>query len=154
MDNHKLISINNFIDVLEVRKIRNECRLFMTNYTNEISISNQLKWYFNVYKNENKKGNIETFIFKFNNKNAGFGLIQKKSNNYWITGGLSESQRGRGLGEKLFLELLNRIPSNEVWLEVIDTNIAAKRIYAKLGFKKVKKIKIDGKDVIVMKLIK
>ena len=154
MEKHELKPIKSLHDALEVRIIRNDCRLFMTNYTLEISPSQQQKWYTEIYKNENKKGNMTCFIFKYNNQNAGFGLIRKASGKYWITGGLMSSQRGKGLGIVLFQDIVKSTPSKEIWLEVLDTNPAAKKIYETLDFKKVKETEVKGKRVIIMKLEK
>lgn len=144
--------IKNFIDALEVRKIRNECRHFMTNDTSEINLLQQLIWYFKVYKKENNNGNLKCYIFKNNSNNLGFGLIRKSSGKYWITGGLRFSERGKGFGKILFKDLIKKISAKEIWLEVLDSNIAAKKIYNNLGFIEVKNISNSNEKVITMKL--
>lgn len=154
MEKYEQSPVKNFLEALVVRKIRNECRLFMTNNNSEISFVQQLIWYFKTYKKENKKGNMICFLFKHGRSNYGFGLIRKYSGKYWITGGLKFNQRGKGLGTILFKELIQKVPSNEIWLEVLDTNIAANKIYHILGFKKLNKKYLNGKRIIVMKLNK
>lgn len=154
MAKHEVQPIKNFLDALKVKKIRNECRAFMTNSTSEISFLMQLKWYYSVYKKENQSGNIFCFLFKADDVDSGFGLIRRVNDRYWITGGLESSQRGKGLGKILFNDLLKEISSNEVWLEVLDSNEVAKNLYHKIGFKKVKIKEVNNNKVIVMNLIK
>lgn len=154
MEKYEISPIKNFMDALEVRKIRNECRHFMTNDTSEINLLQQLIWYFKVYKKENIKGNLKCYLFKDDSNNLGFGLVRKSLGKYWITGGLMFNQRGKGLGTILFKELIQKVPSNEIWLEVLDTNIAANKIYHTLGFKKLNEKDSNGNRIIVMKLNK
>ena len=146
--------IKNFLDALEVASIRNQCRLFMTNDTSEINPIQQLSWYLRTYKKENKNGKLKCFLFKNNGKNCGFGLIRQSFGKYWITGGLKLTQRGKGLGKILFNDIVRNVPSSDVWLEVLGSNIAAKKIYNTLGFKKFSETETNGKKVIVMKLTK
>lgn len=153
MKKYESLPIENLREALEVRNIRNECRLFMTNDTSEINLIKQVIWYFRVYRKENEAGKMTCFLFNVNGTPAGFGLIGKRFGKYWITGGLKSDQRGKGMGKILFREIVEKIPSNEVWLEVLDSNIIAKNLYKNLGFKKIKKRDIDGKKIIVMKLV-
>lgn len=154
MVKHEVYPIRNFLDSLEVRKIRNQCRIFMTNNRSEISIIKQLSWYLKIYRKANMSGNMTCFLFKVDNFNSGFGLIRIVNDRYWITGGLKSNQRGKGFGKILFKDLLEKIPSNEVWLEVLDTNGVAKNLYQKIGFKNVKINDANGNKIIIMKLNK
>jgi len=146
----QLREIKNVRDALIVREIRNECRLFMTNDSSSINIFRQLVWYLTKYKPQNNKGGMYGFLFKTNGRSAGFGLISLKNGKYFVTGGLRKSERGKGLGKRLFLELIKSVPSKEVWLEVLDSNIAAKKLYIALGFRKTSQIQANGKKVNVM----
>lgn len=154
MEKYKLSPIGNFYEALKVREIRNECREFMTNDTSKISFIKQVFWYFKVYKEENKKGNLMCYIFKNELNNSGFALVRRSSGRYWITGGLKSSERGKGLGKTLFKNLIKVIPTKEIWLEVLDSNIAAKKIYSTLGFKKLRKKDSNGQRILVMRLNK
>ena len=78
-------------------------------------------------------------------------LIKKIHNTYWITGGLLGVYRGKGMGTILFKKILQEIPSSVVWLEVLESNSVARKVYVKLGFKKVKEKNVQGRKVIVMK---
>jgi len=154
MENYRLSPIKNFKDALEVRKIRNQCRLFMTNFISEIGYREQFNWYYKTYRKENKKMKMFCFLFYVNNDAVGFGFVRESKNKFWITGGLKENQRGKGYGKLLFKEIVNSVPAKEVWLEVLASNTAAKKIYNELGFKNIKGLKINNKEVICMSLEK
>jgi ribosomal protein S18 acetylase RimI-like enzyme len=154
MEKVKIVPIENFLNALEVRKIRNECRIFMTRSTAQISFSQQLSWYLKVYKSNYRKGEMICFLLRSNKNNLGFGLIRKSVGKYWITGGLKSSQRGKGLGKILFAKLIEKVPSDEVWLEVLDSNFIAYNLYQELGFKQTEISEINGKKVKTMKLEK
>jgi len=151
---YELVPIKNFLDALEVKNIRNQCRFFMTHNTSEINLFQQLLWYVTVYRKKDQYREMACFLFKDSTKPIGFGLIKKKANKYWITGGLKIEQRGKGIGEVLFKRIIQEVPAKDVWLEVLESNSIAKKIYQKLGFKKSKGMDKNGKKVIVMKLIK
>ena len=154
MENYQLIPIKNLVDALSVRKIRNDCRSFMTNDASEITILQQIKWFLNKYRPENKKNNLFCYQLKSGENKIGFGLIRKISDNYWITGGLKKSQRGKGIGKIIFRKLIEQTPSNEVWLEVLESNLVAFNLYKNLGFKKMDQKELNGKKIFIMKLSK
>ena len=154
MEEYELSPIKNILDALEVRKIRNQGRISMTKDTSEITSFTQVKWYFKTYKEANKKKEMICYLFRLNGKNSGFGFIRKTLGKYWITGGISTEQRGKGLGKILFGLVVKEVPSKTVWLEVLDSNIFAKKIYFGLGFKKIKTFNRNGNKILLMNLIK
>jgi ribosomal protein S18 acetylase RimI-like enzyme len=151
MENY-LYPIRNPLDAIILSDIRNQCSSYMTNYTSSINPIQQLIWYFKFYKKEYGDGNMACFLLKSNGNNFGFALYRITNGKYWITGGVKANERGKGLGKILFSELLKKIPSKEIWLEVLYDNEAAKKIYVGLGFKEEKDVEIKGKRVVVMSL--
>lgn len=154
MEKIDLTPINGFSDALKVRDIRNQGRTKMTNHTSFIGFIDQLKWYFLTYRKEHDNKKLFCYLMKVDERNVGFGLIIKREGLFWITGGISDNFRGKGYGKKLFTEIVKKVPSSEVCLEVLEANIPAKKIYTKLGFRKTKEIKRNGKNIIIMKLKK
>lgn len=145
--------IGNVLEAFEVRSIRNECKSFMTNNNNDIGIIKQFVWYFWTYLiNERKHGTI-CYLFRTDKISCGYGLIRKSSGKYWITGGLKESFRGRGLGKILFENLIKSTPSSSVWLEVKNSNDKAISLYKSFGFQKMHNFR-SKKGISVMRLIK
>ena len=129
--------INSFKDIFSVRTIRNACREYMTRDTHNIGIIEQILWGLEYRKNNSL--NIWCYIAKEDNKAVGYGLVRWMDDKFWLSGGLIPEARGRGLGEKIFINLLNIFRSEPLYLEVLDTNLGAYKLYQKLGFKKIGK---------------
>jgi ribosomal protein S18 acetylase RimI-like enzyme len=120
-----------------LRLIRNECRTFMTNNTEEISSEQQQNWYRSLDHNQ-----MVPYLFVEGVAGTcflpiGYGLIRSKDGVTLLTGGLKENQRDRGLGVELFLCLIDK--AKEVWdqpihLEVRLDNPRAQKLYQNLGF--------------------
>lgn len=123
-------------DVESLRNIRNQCRLFMTRNSNYISPEDQVKWFENIDENINVylAYNIEFGVIV---SPIGYGLIRLENGFITISGGLVESERGKGYGSWLFdrLVFLAKEYNKPVRLEVLKSNIKAFGIYSKLGFR-------------------
>lgn len=121
-----------------MRQIRNSCREFMTNSQAEISPAQQDEWWENIKHYKNAITPLLAFIpdrAYFKDEAIGYGISRvDTSGGRVITGGLLPEFRGQGFGEPLFRELLRwtGIPCH---LDVRLTNLPAKKLYAKLGFK-------------------
>jgi ribosomal protein S18 acetylase RimI-like enzyme len=154
MLSYALIPINSLLQALQLKNIRNQCRRFMTNDTSKINSVRQIYWFYKIYKKENGEKKNTCYLFRVGKEIVGFGVIRKFSNKYWITGGLEKNQRGKGMGRILFKELIENTPTNEVWLEVLDSNTVAKNLYLNLGFKHQAKKTLNGRKINVMRLVK
>jgi ribosomal protein S18 acetylase RimI-like enzyme len=120
-----------------LRLIRNECRAFMTNNTEEISPEQQQEWYESLDRSQ-----MIPYLFVEGVAGVcflpiGYGLIRSKDGVTLLTGGLKENQRDKGLGVELFLCLIDK--AKEVWdqpihLEVRLDNPRAQKLYQNLGF--------------------
>lgn len=154
METYRLSPIRTFQDALEVRKIRNESRMYMTRNNENISIEKQREWYFGTYKPENNKGSMECFLLRSENNTYGFALVRNISGRSWITIALKSSERGRGLGKVLLAILLNKVIADDIWLDVLESNLPALKLYQHFGFKKVKNEMLNGKKINIMKLVR
>lgn len=152
MGRYKLTVIENFFDALQVRKIRNECRYYMTRSQSYINPLQQMLWYLRVYKKENEKNIMWCYLFQVSGRNCGYALVKKVKGNYWITGGLYKSERGKGFGRKLFNSILSEFHDKNIFLEVLSSNLKAKNLYKKLGFGEIKKSAKRG--IITMAYVK
>jgi len=118
-----------------LRNLRNSCRHFMTRNQNEITKEEQKIWY------ENIDDSLVPYIY-FNIEcgsiiyPCGYGVIKYQNNVAFLTGALEESVRGKGLGRKIFIDLMNiaKEKSNKICLEVLETNHRARKLYESLGF--------------------
>jgi len=121
----------------DLRVIRNQCRNFMTRNTDEISKEQQELWYENLNKDRNKLFILSAIVHGVAGYPVGYGYIRIENNHILLSGGLKESERGKGYGNFLFRSLvLNSKKYNlPIKLEVLKTNTVAFSIYSKLGFK-------------------
>lgn len=117
-----------------LRRIRNECRNFMTRNTDEITKEQQQEW----FKTAHKKYDLFIAYEVLHGAvviDAGYGLIHKNEDASLLTGGLLPSHRDRGLGKELFQFLINNCPIDKpILLEVLNSNVRAFKTYEKLGF--------------------
>ena len=115
----------------QLRLIRNECRLFMTNNQKEISVTQQEKWFNELTED------VMPFLVINSDKFIGYAVIKIDGNETLLTGGLIESFRGQGYGRIIFQKLIdlsieiNKIPT----LNVLKNNERAIKLYSSLGFK-------------------
>lgn len=140
MENLTIKELETFGEALALRKIRNECRLFMTRDTSKISILQQFRWFHNSYKFA-PTDQLQVFLFLLSGKPIGYGLIRDKAVRPLISGGLLQAYRGKGYGDHLFRAVTDIASSNvfgkgmkSVFLEVLETNTPAFGLYQKIGY--------------------
>ena len=123
-------------EVEYLRQIRNQCRDFMTRNTNYISVEDQIKWFSGL------DGTIDLYLVYDIQHGVivtpvGYGLLRHENGVVTISGGLIESERGKGYGSWLFNCLVNLAKQYDIpiRLEVLKSNLKAFGIYSKLGFR-------------------
>lgn len=132
-------------DVEGMRIVRNSCRLFMTHHQYEISKQQQTEWWKSL-----DSSTVRPFVFLLADRVVGYGILRKSDNRWWCSGGLVPDHRYNGLGAEIFAYLIEKCPSDELWLDVWGSNQRARRLYERLGFETVKPS--DGADdIVVMK---
>ena len=112
----------------DLRVIRNECRLFMTNNTNIISEIDQMEWFSTL------KPNTKPYVFYMNGDPIGYALTVTNNNITIISGGLSDKLRNHGVGKELFRSIISVCLTETIRLEVLKTNQRAIKTYDSLGF--------------------
>lgn len=119
-----------------MRRIRNSVRHFMTRNQNFISWRDQHLWFNSVYLPQFNEGVMEAFLARSGDVLVGYGIVAVKEGRQWITGAISASSRGRGLGRQLFEQLTLKACENspDVWLEVLKTNKRALSLYLSLQY--------------------
>lgn len=125
-------------EAFEMMDIRNEVREFMTHNTAEIMPAQQAEWYRKTYLPARERGELFGYLVKNEEQTIGYGLISKRDGRWWVSGGLTEAARGQGAGYFLFEQMTMMIHedlrSAEAWLDVLNTNEGARRLYEKLGY--------------------
>lgn len=129
------VEVKSLWQALILRSIRNECRQWMTHYSKKISLMQQIGWWFNQYTPRRERGGLFCYLFYLDGEAVGYGLASVKTDGVWISGGLRERARGKGLGTQLFGWLVERWGHERMWLDVFETNTAGITIYKKLGFR-------------------
>jgi len=132
-----LLKVQDESEIEQLRLIRNACKNFMTRNTNEISKEQQLEWYKNIDKNFNKLYLLYDVIHGVALTPIGYGYIRVEDGAVLLTGGLIESQRGKGYGSILFNYLVknSKVFNLPIKLELLKTNMVAFSIYNKIGFR-------------------
>ena len=93
--------IKSVSDAQVLRRIRNECKDFMTRSTEYITEEKQTEWF-----NGLDKDNIKLYLMWIAHHGVafeviGFGYCKKDENETYLTGGLKEELRGKGYGKLL-----------------------------------------------------
>jgi ribosomal protein S18 acetylase RimI-like enzyme len=137
MSNLVMVPVRTENDVERLRQIRNVCKDFMTRNTSEISYEQQQNWYKNINKEFNKLYLLHKIYYGVVGEMIGYGYIRVEDGVVLLTGGLIESERGKGYGSVLFENLVkNSEPFNlPIKLEVLKTNMKAFAVYNKIGFR-------------------
>lgn len=120
----------------QVRKIRNANYKYMTNHRVPITEEQQKDWWFNMDREIDKcylltVGEHGSVIYQ-----AGYALIRYRGGKAYLTGALDKQVRGNGFGKKLFEFMINEAKkkTDDIRIEVLDSNAVAKSLYKKLGF--------------------
>lgn len=129
-----LKKIESLDEALVLRGIRNQCREFMTRDTSYISEEQQKRWYNNL-KPDFKIFLLYSVEFGVISSPVGYGLIREEGEVSLISGGLIESERGKGYGSVLFNYLIKNVNNKNIKLEVLKSNTRAFVIYNNLGFR-------------------
>jgi ribosomal protein S18 acetylase RimI-like enzyme len=129
-----------------LRRLRNQCKEYMTRNTNYITSDEQKEWFrtagdkydlYLVYALE--YGAAVTY--------AGYGVIHKNTSESLLTGGLVPEYRNQGLGQHLFQFLIDSSRKDlPIRLEVLKTNSRAHSVYVKLGFEPI----FENDKIIIM----
>jgi len=139
INNHTTVMFHEVEDINEaqtMRRIRNECREYMTKNSDLISKEDQVIWF-----NGLDRDNIKMYImfesyFGVVFSPIGFGYCRHVDDETYLTGGLIADSRGKGYGRILFQHLLDKAKTfnTKITLEVLQTNAVAQKLYTSIGF--------------------
>jgi len=132
-----LVPVQTSFDAESLRIIRNECRNYMTRSTNLIEKEQQLNWWNNLNKDTNKLYLVHKVFHGVAATIVGYGYIRVENGEVLLTGGLTESERGKGHGKTLFGALAKLAEQFElpIKLELLKSNTKAFVVYNSLGFR-------------------
>jgi GNAT superfamily N-acetyltransferase len=148
-----IIPVRYLIHALDMRRVRNAVRQYMTGNRHEIYAHEQCDWYVNTYKPRQAMGEMFGFVYYKQRRPIGYGLItwreeyRGERRKFWLSGGIVPEEQGHGYGRELFEFLAGFLKSGEVWLDVFSSNEKAVKLYKALGFEERWR---PGPDIIVM----
>ncbi len=134
----RIKQLEHFQHAVDIAKVRNSGREFMTHDQHELTYAEQMDWYHNTYLPENKQGNLYGYAGYLALKPAAYGLISRREGSMWLTGAIAPAYQGQGYGRQLFefmtaytVGLLNE---RQVMLDVLETNERAIKLYESIGY--------------------
>ena len=144
----KIRLVSKLQEALVASDIRNTGRHFMTHDQKPISHDQQAKWFYEQYRPEHHKGNLHLFAGYIAGEPAAYGLVVRRVGDYWVTGVISPEYRGQGYGKQLFEHMGNYVfetlDADVITLDVLPTNMPARKLYESLGYQYKEQPRVDG----------
>lgn len=142
-DAFRIVPVRTLRQALRMRAVRNRVRQFLTHDQSQIGVVRQAGWFLREYRTGLRAGSIEAWLVTTGRGRAvGYGIVRWDRGRWWVTGALVPEGRGVGLGRRLFefltLDALSR-GRGEAWLDVLDGNGRARRLYESLGYREVER---------------
>ena len=138
--------VDSISDAMHVRKLRNSCRLDLTNAQNHIGFVQQLRWYFGKYRRDRRDASYRVFLLYEEKMAVGFGALALRDGQMFVTECVAAEFRGRGHG-RLILERLIQIANAEdrdLMAEIWATNSRSVHLHESAGFELVARTMKDG----------
>lgn len=130
-------SLTSLRDALTVRRLRNTCCEYMTNYQQKLGLWQQVRWYFTNYKKASRSGDYRIFLFCGEHGRAlGYGALQIHDGQLYITECVETAVRGKGYGKQIlaFIVQTGREEDRTLVAEIWADNQASRALHEKAGF--------------------
>jgi RimJ/RimL family protein N-acetyltransferase len=135
---------------MQVRSLRNACRLDLTNSRNHIGVFRQLQWYFQNYQSDKKTASYRLYLlYDEQNSPVGYGALALREEELFLTECVAPAYRGRGYGF-VILQRLIEIASAErrcLMADIWATNTPSLALHKKAGFELVSRATKDGREL-------
>lgn len=132
-----------------LRRLRNQCRVFMTNDTRRVGKARQRRF----YRAQIAPGTVRAFLARGEDgQPVAYGLLRAAEGFWWLSCGVAAHARGRGAGTAL-VRLVTAAGLNTgrpVRLEVWADNDRAVHVYEKAGYVAEAQAERDGRPLKVM----
>lgn len=132
----KLDLLSTLEEAFELALIRNECRHFMTHDQSEISSSQQKTWYQTIYTQQTPQKYWVWVLKEQNDKIIGYCAAKDEAEGVYITEGLLEKKRGRGLGTFMLTSLISQklFKHKPLLADIFTHNHTSIALHRKFGF--------------------
>ena len=116
----------------ELRRLRNECRDFMTRDTGRVGKDAQREF----FSAQIAPGAVRAWLVYAGHTPAGYGLLRAAEGCWWLSCGVAAPYRGRGIGSMLvrLVTEAGQLGGEPVKLEVWADNERAIRVYSRAGY--------------------
>ncbi len=135
--NLKFKLVNTLSDALIIRRIRNECRLYLTNHMEHISMLRQIYWYFNDYRKMLQSKKYRLFILRtIDNTPVAYGALSLHNEYLYITECVKSEYRRQGYGSAILKNLIAiaQHEKRQLAAEIWATNTISILFHKKFGF--------------------
>lgn len=134
----RLHPVSTLEDIENLRLIRNECRQYMTQMTDEIGQAQQLVWWQSVSGNQNWR--VWLVYVPGWDEAIGFAMLRqplpRRGSRWFVTLGLRTWMRGQGIGTLIYQALRELVPADEVWAIIREDNTPSIRAAEKAGYER------------------
>ena len=118
----------------ELRKLRNQCREWMTGDTAKITKDAQRAF----YRLQIAPGKVKVLLLRIGGEAVAYGALRPgPDGRLWMSCGVAEQARGKGYGTAIVREITrwgHELNPGPVMLEVRQDNWTARRVYARAGY--------------------
>lgn len=125
-------------EALQVRRLRNSCREYLTNHTAHIGVRQQMLWYFQYYRTAKQTQKYRLYLWHDDRGvPLGYGALALEDGKLLVTECVATKHRGLGHGGSI-LNRLVRIALEEkrdLVAEIWATNEGSVALHEKAGFK-------------------
>jgi len=118
----------------ELRRLRNECREFMTGDTAEISTARQVIF----YEQQILPGVVYALLLRHDEQAVAYAMLRPDGDDAWLMScGVTKALRGQGLGTALVrhITVTGTGTGRPVRIEVWQDNEAARHVYLRAGYR-------------------
>lgn len=129
----QVIPVQTLKQAEQLRRVRNDCRLFMTHNTNVITQVQQRRWFSTL----DRQKYSPFLVLDDQGCPAGYCLVAMIDGVPWLTGGLYGAYRGQGMGRLIFQWMIDWCVERghqTIMLDVQRTNDRGRTLYESLGF--------------------
>ena len=128
--NISVIRTRQLLDYLFIRKLRNENRHLMTGDNRELSLWDQIKfWYSHPY-------HLSLYIARLDGERVGYMVLKDDFDTTYITEVVSDSARRQGIGKALIRYA--QTFRNHLTADIFKTNLPSIELHLGLGFRRKK----------------
>jgi ribosomal protein S18 acetylase RimI-like enzyme len=129
--------VDSFSEAMQVRTLRNECRVKLTNSSDYLSVINQTVWYFGTYRKARKVEKYLTYLLTDENDSpVGYGARDQVGDRLLLTICIGLSFRGRRYGRVIMDKLIEmgKAEKRDLICEIWATNVPSLALARSVGF--------------------